>query len=458
MVESYKAEVSIVRSEEPLDEEKILNMVRESIDIIGGLDKIVKPGQKVLIKPNLVGPVSSPPVTNPMVTKAMVKLCKEITDDVLVGEATGATNHTRRKVDMKYVYDQTGTTKAVEEAGGTLVFTEEEGFIEVKEPDAIVARKFRIMKSVVDCDVLICLPQMHSIEDTIVSLAVKNTAMGCLDTEYKMMWHRQDLHQKICDVHRYLRPKYKLAVVDALVCSEGHTLDLPKSDADRPKIGGFGKEFPLNLIITGTDPVAVDAVGSEIMGFDPINEIHHLRLCHFYGLGCADLSKIKIKGYPLEEAKKIHGPFKPPYYYISGYFDGVDVIPGGVCESCRWWSHGLMRLLERRGTREKIVDKFGKMTFVMGVSPTIPEEPEDIDGFIVVYGDCAVNHCMQHNMNWMWAIEASRGAEMARQATAMGQAGKIKPNLRTIPMVLVSGCPPIAGAWRYRAIERFLKE
>jgi uncharacterized protein (DUF362 family) len=62
-----------------------------------------------------------------------------------------------------------------------------------------------------------------------------------------------------------------------------------------------------NLILAGANGVAVDAVGSAIMGLDPAG-IKHLQLAAQRGLGTTDTSSIWIRGNEIDEAKR---PFRP---------------------------------------------------------------------------------------------------------------------------------------------------
>jgi uncharacterized protein (DUF362 family) len=57
---------------------------------------------------------------------------------------------------------------------------------------------------------------------------------------------------------------------------------------------------PLNTIVTGPDYVAVDAVGSTIMGFDAA-AIGHIRKAHEMGLGT--MKGIEVVGTPIEEVQ-----------------------------------------------------------------------------------------------------------------------------------------------------------
>jgi hypothetical protein len=51
-----------------------------------------------------------------------------------------------------------------------------------------------------------------------------------------------------------------------------------------------------DYILAGADSVAIDAVASSLMGFDPLKDIKCIRLAHEQGLGCGDMGRIKVSG------------------------------------------------------------------------------------------------------------------------------------------------------------------
>ena len=68
--------------------------------------------------------------------------------------------------------------------------------------------------------------------------------------------------------------------------------------------GGFGgKPVEMNLVIAGTDPVAVDAVGAAVMEIPP-SEVKHLVLAMEKGLGTCNLDEITVLGEPIDGVKR----------------------------------------------------------------------------------------------------------------------------------------------------------
>jgi len=84
-------------------------------------------------------------------------------------------------------------------------------------------------------------------------------------------------------------------VVDGIIAGEGHETS--------------GNPLEMNLVIAGTDPVAVDAVGAAVMDLQP-TDVKHLVLAEKKGLGTCNLEKITVLGEPIEKVKrKFHRSF-----------------------------------------------------------------------------------------------------------------------------------------------------
>jgi hypothetical protein len=84
--------VSIVRrdkGEESRGDTSVDKAVRKAAEPIGGVTSFVKPGDRVVIEPNLAYPYSPPATTDPSVAGAVAKLCVETgAREVLVGESS----------------------------------------------------------------------------------------------------------------------------------------------------------------------------------------------------------------------------------------------------------------------------------------------------------------------------------------------------------------------------------
>ena len=78
------------------------------------------------------------------------------------------------------------------------------------------------------------------------------------------------------------------------------------------------KHVQPGLLIAGTNCVTTDAVGTAIMGYDPLADRgispfetcdSTLRLAEDMGLGIRDLSRIEVRGVPIQEARFNFKPY-----------------------------------------------------------------------------------------------------------------------------------------------------
>src|SRR4051794_875504 len=85
-----KATVSLVRCTE-YDSALVMESVRRAVDLIGGIRNFVKPGERILLKPNLLG-AREPEravTTHPEIVRAMIRLVREAGATPVVGDSPG---------------------------------------------------------------------------------------------------------------------------------------------------------------------------------------------------------------------------------------------------------------------------------------------------------------------------------------------------------------------------------
>jgi uncharacterized protein (DUF362 family) len=131
---------------------------------------------------------------------------------------------------------------------------------------------------------IISVPKLKLHRLATVTLGIKNM-MGALASKGGM--HNGKLNENIADLASALKPS--LTVIDGIIAGEGHETS--------------GNPVEMNLVIAGTDPVAVDAVGAAVMGISPAN-VKHLVLAEKKGLGTCHLEKIEVIGEPIEKVKR----------------------------------------------------------------------------------------------------------------------------------------------------------
>jgi uncharacterized protein (DUF362 family) len=82
-----------------------------------------------------------------------------------------------------------------------------------------------------------------------------------------------------------------------------------------------GDPVPMDLIVAGKDPVAVDAVGTELMGI-PKKGIGMTRMAQAYGMGTFENIQASAKGEPFERMVKQFDPV-PKKFRFPGSFGDV---------------------------------------------------------------------------------------------------------------------------------------
>ena len=282
--------VAIVKGTDPNE------MVAKALALIGGLEGLVKEGDHVVIKPNLTyyyGPKNPRPgmTTDVRVVAGLVAaLQKHAKCRITVAESSGTSTDR--------VFEAYGYTQLARRRGLKLVDLTGDEQVEVRK-EGLSNPEYLMPKTTQTCNVLIDVPVLKTHQLSAISVGMKNW-YGLLPKSKP--FHRGRYHEQVDEVLSDLVQisKPHLVVVDGLVAMEG-----------QGPLNGKGVE--MNLVLAGTDVVAVDAVAAAIMGFAP-DTVKHLRVAKARGLGECDLAKITIKGEPIEKVrKKFKAPVAFPY-------------------------------------------------------------------------------------------------------------------------------------------------
>lgn len=248
--------------------------VKSAIDALGGLSKLVKQGDFVVIKPNMAWnrPPDMAATTNPAVVAELVKLCKEAG----AGRVLVVDHIIDRPAES--VLGLTGIAQAAKNAGAEVgVAPNQSDYRTIDIPNGRAIKSDTCIKDVLKADVFINVPIAKVHSATELTLGMKNL-MGC--NWDRQLWHQTNLDQCIADYAAAVKPD--LTVLDAtrILLTNG------------PK--GPGETKDLKKIIAGVDQVAVDAYGATLFGLEP-SKVGHIRLAHEMGIGEIDLKKVAVK-------------------------------------------------------------------------------------------------------------------------------------------------------------------
>jgi len=240
----------------------------------------VEPGDKVVIKPNMVRP--KPPESGVTTDARVVEAIIDHLQGLGVREITVAEGG---NPGTDKAFKVTGLREVVERHGVGLVNLNKDRGVEVEVKGGWALDRVVIAETVLECDKLVNVPKLKIHHMAQVTLSIKNL-MGCLVGNRGLTMHHR-LDEKLVDLATLFKPVVN--VVDGIVGSEMDEV--------------VGQPVRSNIVIAGTDMVAVDAVGAAAMGLDPA-QVRHIQLAARRGLGQGDLEKIKVVGASLGEVAK----------------------------------------------------------------------------------------------------------------------------------------------------------
>lgn len=254
-------------------------LVEKAADLVGGIDKFVKEGERVCVKPNIsfAANVACGATTSPEVTKQVVQLCLDAGASKVI-----ILDHTIQ--DPKLCIEKSRIEEAIidRKKVSLLTLTKERQFTEIEIPRGKELQSIKIAKAIQKSDKLINLPTAKSHSATGVSLGIKNLMGLIWDRGYL---HRKNLHRAIAELATVIGPD--LTIVDATkVLTSGGP-------------GGPGKTVELNMVIVGTDVVAVDSYTVGITQWYNKsftgNSVKYIVEASELGLGEIDVDKMRIE-------------------------------------------------------------------------------------------------------------------------------------------------------------------
>jgi uncharacterized protein (DUF362 family)/Pyruvate/2-oxoacid:ferredoxin oxidoreductase delta subunit len=245
-----KSKVALVRCD-TYAEEAVYHGVKRGIDLLGGIGNFVSPGEKIVLKPNvLVGSAPDKGVcTHPAVFKAVGRLLKEAGVIVSYGDssALGPSEFNLKRAKLKRVGDEMGFILADFDHGK-----------EITHKAALLNKKFIIANGVLEADGLISISKLKTHGFTRITGAVKNQ-FGCVPGLNKREFHFKmpdpyDFSTMLVDINTFIRPR--LYIMDSVIAMEGN--------------GPYGgKPRKLSLLLFSTDPIAMDSIACKLIGLNP---------------------------------------------------------------------------------------------------------------------------------------------------------------------------------------------
>jgi uncharacterized protein (DUF362 family) len=248
--------------------------VRAAIAALGGMERFVKRGARVAIKPNMLT-ARAPEyaaTTNPTVVATLVKMAFEAgARDVVIFD--------RPTAPPRNAYDVSGIADAVQKAGGRMKVLGNSDFESIRIPKGRLLTSWPLAVPAFEADVFINVPIAKTHGMARLTMSMKNL-MGIMGSTRGLI--HQDFDQKIVDVNSLVRPH--LIVLDA-------TRILIRNG---PSGGSLSDVRSPQKVIAGTVQASVDAYGTTLFGMKP-TDLPYLINAEEQGLGTIDLKKLHIR-------------------------------------------------------------------------------------------------------------------------------------------------------------------
>jgi len=274
--------VSLVKCDD-YGREKVYNAVKQSIDLIGGIERFISPGQRIFLKFNLlIGAAPEKGVTtHPEVVHAVARILKEYGCSVIMGDSPGSGLPYTEKVLKKH-YAIAGYFPVSEELNIPLNY--DTGYREVPAPSGKMVKRFSIISPLLDADAVVVVSKAKTHTLTFLSGAAKNL-FGIIPGFEKPMYHGKmpssdDFCNVIIDLNDLIRPK--LQIMDAVTGMEG----------DGPHTGNPRR---IGAILASADQNAIDVITARLMAFDPM-QIGTIKGAVQRGYLMEDLSDVVVVG------------------------------------------------------------------------------------------------------------------------------------------------------------------
>ncbi|MBU5638562.1 DUF362 domain-containing protein [Geomonas sp. Red69] len=248
-------------------------ITRKALLALGGMQRFVKPGQTVVVKPN-IGWDRAPEyaaTTNPVVVRALVEEC-------LKAGAKRVKVFDRTCNDPRRCYASSGIEAALKGMKNVEVkHLEEERFKNVAL-NGKVLKEWELYGEALSADVYINVPIAKHHGLSRLTLGMKNV-MGIMGGNRGSI--HKNIDQALADINASFRPH--LTVIDATRILTAHG----------PQGGNLADVKVLNQVIASTDIVAADAYATTLFGLKPA-DIAVTRSAYQRGLGEMNLDRMRI--------------------------------------------------------------------------------------------------------------------------------------------------------------------
>ena len=251
------------------DYNKVKKALEISFENLGGVEKYVKNGTKVLLKANLLMKKTpeTATTTNPVFVQALAEILINAGAVVTIADSPGGPYTINM---LKGVYEASGMREVAEKTGATLNY--DVSYESQPCKNGLISRSFEIIKPATDADIIISVAKLKTHSFATYTGAVKNL-FGVIPGTYKAEYHLrmptiEQFSDMLVDLCEYVSPT--LSFIDGIIGMEGAG---PSA----------GKPRKIGVVIASENPHNADVVGAKIIGLK-IDDVPTLKSADKRGL------------------------------------------------------------------------------------------------------------------------------------------------------------------------------
>jgi len=311
------------------DLHKVEDSIKSALKQIGNVDKVLKKGKKILLKPNLVSPLTpeKAATTHPIVIEAVIRILKEMEiEDIWIGDS-GV--HGTPKI-----FSVCGINDLADKYGCKVCDFDNYLTNEVFEESNKYMKRLPLSKYITEADVIINIPKLKIHHAEVYTGAIKNM-YGSVVGKNKMQIHartqtKDNFQHVLVDVLNATKPD--ICIMDGIVGMEGNG---PAN----------GKPVETNIILASYNAVAMDIVAAKQIGID-VKEVGYILKAIKRGLGpkvqdvneIGDDIPVVIYDRPTVALKvlgRVAQKLMPVFYYLFKPVPKFSEINCTRCEICK---------------------------------------------------------------------------------------------------------------------------
>jgi uncharacterized protein (DUF362 family)/Pyruvate/2-oxoacid:ferredoxin oxidoreductase delta subunit len=237
----------------------------KSIEDLGGLEKYISPGEKVLLKANLL--MKKTPeeatTTHPIFVKALAEILSEFGAVVIVGDSPGGPFNEKA---LRGIYKSCGYD-IIPDKEKNISLNYNTNQVTIHRDDLFLLRRMEVIEILKEVDKVISVSKLKTHGMTVYTGAVKNmfgTIPGIFKAEYHLKMSKiEDFTNMLVDVCQNANPI--LSFMDAIVGMEGAG---PSA----------GEPIKIGAVLASDSPYHLDVVATKLVGINPI-EVPTIERC-----------------------------------------------------------------------------------------------------------------------------------------------------------------------------------